>query len=45
MHKLYVPLSHEALEQLCERASFERRRPQDEAAVLLEQALVSQQRR
>ena len=32
---LYVPLSPEALAQICERADLERRRPQDEAALLL----------
>ena len=36
---LYVPISDEALERLCQQAGRERRRPQDEAASLLEQAL------
>jgi hypothetical protein len=36
---LFVPVSRDALERLCRRASFERRRPQDEAAILIEQAL------
>jgi len=36
---LYVPLGDAALQQLHERALAERRRPQDEAAVLLERAL------
>jgi len=36
---LYVPLSPEALDEIDRRARLERRRPQDEAALLLERAL------
>jgi hypothetical protein len=36
---LFVPVSSEALERLCRRAGLERRRPQDEAAILIERAL------
>ena len=36
---LYVPVSSEALDRLRRQASIERRRPQDEAAILLERAL------
>lgn len=36
---LYVPVAPAALEELCRRAERERRRPQDEAALLLERAL------
>lgn len=36
---LYVPLSPEALEEIDRRARLERRRPQDEAAVVIERAL------
>ena len=40
MHnRLYVPLSQQALVQLYDRAISERRRPQDEAAILIERAL------
>ena len=40
MHRrLYVPLSQQVLVQLYDRATLERRRPQDEAAVLIERAL------
>lgn len=36
---LYVPIRQEAIRLLCDRANSERRRPQDEAAILLEKAL------
>ncbi len=36
---LYVPLSPEVRAELCRRARHEHRRPQDEAAVLIEGAL------
>jgi hypothetical protein len=36
---LFVPVSREALGRLCRRADLERRRPQDEAAILIERAL------
>ncbi len=36
---LFVPVKPEALEELRRRADAERRRPQDEAAILLERAL------
>ena len=36
---LYVPLKPQALAHLCERAEQERRRPQDEAALIIERAL------
>jgi hypothetical protein len=37
---LYVPLTHESLEELRRRASLERRRVQDEAALVIERALL-----
>ena len=37
--RLYVPLSRAEFDQLLERARAERRRPQDQAAVLLAAAL------
>ena len=37
---LYVPVTGEALEELCRQASAERRRPQDEAAIILERVLL-----
>jgi hypothetical protein len=39
MQKLYVPITPAALDELMRRAADERRRPQDQAAVLLEAAL------
>lgn len=36
---LFVPVNDEALKRLCRQATFQRRRPQDEAAVLIERAL------
>ncbi len=39
MRLLYVPLSDDALKRLRETAEEARRRPQDQAAVLLERAL------
>ncbi len=36
---LYVKLKPAALEALCRQAQAERRRPQDEAALLIERAL------
>lgn len=39
MRLLYVPLSDQALKGLIAQAEGQRRRPQDEAAILLEQAL------
>jgi hypothetical protein len=36
---LYVPLSIAALQELQRRSVIERRRPQDEAAVIIERAL------
>ncbi|MBI4319357.1 MAG: hypothetical protein HY675_12775 [Chloroflexi bacterium] len=36
---LYVPLTRESLEKLAEIAKEERRRPQEQAAYLLEKAL------
>lgn len=36
---LFVPVGPEALTELIHRAEIERRRPQDEAALLLERAL------
>ena len=36
---LYVPITNEGMERLREVARQERRRPQDQAAVLLESAL------
>jgi hypothetical protein len=36
---LYVPITNEGMERLREIARQERRRPQDQAAVLLESAL------
>lgn len=40
---LYVPLDSEALVKLRQLAEQERRRPQDQAALLIEQALGSRQ--
>lgn len=37
--KLYVPLRRDEFDRLAELARAERRRPQDQAAVLLEKAL------
>ena len=39
MRLLYVPLSDDALKRLREAAEEARRRPQDQAAVLIENAL------
>lgn len=41
MQLLYVPLRRDALERLVELAQAEHRRPQDQAAWLLERALVT----
>ena len=40
MQRLFVPLSPEALRRILELAQEERRRPQDQAAILLEDALA-----
>ncbi len=39
MRLLYVPVSQDALDTLVAQARLEHRRPQDQAAVLLERAL------
>ena len=39
MRRVYVPLGQQSLERLIALAKAERRRPQDQAACLLEQAL------
>jgi len=39
---LYVPLSRESLQEIQRRADQERRRPQDEAALILERALAGE---
>jgi hypothetical protein len=39
MRALHVPLAPDAVERLAQRARVERRTPQDQAAVILEQAL------
>ncbi len=39
--KLYVPLTTEEVDRLCELARSERRRPQDQAALLLSHALLA----
>ncbi len=41
MRALYVPLQSDVLDKLTQLAQQERRRPQDQAAVLLERALVA----
>lgn len=43
MRLLYTPVSREALDRLIAIARAERRRPQDQAAVLLERALRDDQ--
>lgn len=40
--RLYVPLTRTEFDQLRDRALIERRRPQDQAAVLLAQALADE---
>jgi len=42
MRLLYVPLSERSIDQLQQLAARERRRPQDQAAFLLDQALDGQ---
>jgi len=39
MRLLYVPLTRPVIDALLDRARIQRRRPQDEAAILLERAL------
>jgi hypothetical protein len=43
MRRLYVPIADADLRQLVERAALRRRRPQDEAAIILQRALGSNQ--
>lgn len=38
--KLYVPLTPEALQEIVRRSKIARRRPQDEAALIIEHALT-----